>query len=310
MARMTTTTNANTLQDVFLYKTFIAALHKTLAVAGLGTHEDVRHSTGKTCRWQYFANPSAFTTALTEGADPTSPSDLATTAITAAVLEYGMYYDVSKMLQSTGASGTMQEIVSAAGYAGSLTLDTLAYTLALQDCTNTNDSTTTLVASVIKLSAQELVSNNAQHHPDSTGGAYFILVLSPEQAYDMMGETRDFSTAQTPTWADIHQTDSGIRGASGQPFKGPANIIYGCEIRMSSNVQVAAAEDLGYLIAKDAFGSISLDSDIMDPRVIVTSPEQRVDKPLRNAGTVGVWLCAAFELIDSNRVVEIKSDVT
>ncbi len=311
MARMTSTSNANLLQDVFLYKRFIEALRKSLVVAGLGAHEDVKHSTGKTCRWQYFANPVAFPTALAEGADPTTPSDLATTAITASILEYGQYYELAKLFLSTAASGTQAEIVDAAGYAGSLTLDTLAYTLALQDCTNTNDINAGLDLATVRLSCSEISTNNAMYHPKSDGGNYYILILSPEQMYDLMGQVKDYSgTASETTWADIHATDDGVRGAANKPFTGAARFVYEAQIVKSTNVQQVSSEELAYLLGKDAFGSLSLDGDLMNPRVIVTNPEERVDKPLRNSGTVGVHMMAAFELIDSNRVVEIKSNVT
>jgi hypothetical protein len=48
----------------------------------------------------------------------------------------------------------------------------------------------------------------------------------------------------------------------------------------------------------------------MNPRVIITNPEERVDKPLRNSGTVGWWIAYVTEMIDANRLIEITSDAT
>lgn len=46
---------------------------------------------------------------------------------------------------------------------------------------------------------------------------------------------------------------------------------------------------------------------MMDPRVIITDPEQRVDVYLRNRGSVGWWVFWATTLIRSNATYEILS---
>ena len=68
-------------------------------------------------------------------------------------------------------------------------------------------------------------------------------------------------------------------------------------------------DELNYVIADQGFGAVSIDGDMMAPRVIVTTPEERTDKPLRNSGTVGWWAAFASELLDSNQVVEILTTI-
>jgi hypothetical protein len=302
---MTTTTNANLLLDVFHANTFVEALRDTTIAARFGRRQMAPGNSGKVIRWQYFSNPSAVTTALSEGGDPTSPTDLSTTAVTATMAEYGAYFEPAKVMVSSAASGTLEEIIKASGWQAAISVDTLCYTQSLQDATNTNDAGTAMSIDDIRLCALELHGNNARPHPETTGGSRYAVLLSSEAYFDMIGEG-------AATWGAAK--DEGIESAvdvnlNGQPSL-RAGSAFGCQMYVSQNIQVASSEDLNYVLAKDAFGIVSLDSDVMDPRVIITTAEDRTDKPLRNAMTVGWWIYWVSELIDANRVVELKSDVS
>ena len=314
MGRMTTGTNANLLLDVFHGKLFIEALREKLVVLPLALMEDGPTSSGKTVRWQYFGNPAAVTTPLSEGGDPTSPRDLATTAVTAALDEYGDYFEPSKMLLATGATGTKAEIVKAAGYQAAISMDTLCFTQSLYDTTQTlgGGAAAAFTADNLRAAFAGLMGNSANPHPKTNGGKYFAAVLAVEAGVDMMNETTDYSSTQAPNWNTAHTTDMGTRGiGTGIPFVGDAQFIWGCQLYISQNVPSESADqENNYVIGNEGFGALSVTSDLLNPRVIITDPEERTDKPLRNSGTVGWWVDFVSELINSNSVVELLSDIT
>jgi len=313
MSFMTTSSNANLLQDVFLSKRFIEALRENLVLIPLALKEDAPRSSGKVVRWQYFGNPAAATTPLSEGSDPTSPRDLATTAVTATMQEFGDFFEPTKFMLQTAQSGTLTEIVEAAGYQAAITLDTLCFTQALYDTTNTigAGATAAFDADNLRESFQVLLGASAKPHPATDGGRYFALVLSVEAAVDLMNEAADYSTTQTPVYQTIHQTDQGIRGLANVPGQGDSKYLWGHQIFISQNVPSESADQHNnYAIANEGFGAVSIDSNLMDPEVIITMPDERVDKALRGSGTVGWCVKFAAELLNSASVTEMLSDIT
>ena len=303
--RITTTLSGatNLLQDVFLAKRFVETLENRLVVLQLADKEDAPRSSGTQVRWQYFANPGAATSALGEGADPTTSTSISTTAITGILLEYGAYYDVSKLWLGTATTGSKEAAVKRLAYQASLTLDTLCYTLALQDTTNTQDAGVAMTAEAIRAAVLKLEDANAMPHPATPGGSFYCGILSSEAAYDMMGEG-------APTWFQAKSND--YRDSLVTPFRDsvPNAAVYNCIIKTSNNVQQAATQDNNYVLGGNSFGALSFDSDLMNPRIIDTSPEQLVSAPLRNRGTIGWHVNFDAALFDSNRAVEVYSDVS
>lgn len=293
----------NLLQDVFLAKRFVKTLENRLVILQLADKEDTPRSSGKTVRWQYFANPAASTSALTEGADPSTSTSISTTAITGVLREFGEYYDVSKLWLGTATVGSKEEAVKRLAYQAALSIDTLCITLALEDTTTTQDSGVAMTAEAIRTAVAKLEDNNAMPHPSTPGGQYFAGVLSSEAAYDMMGEG-------APTWFQAKSND--FRDSMVTPFQNslPTAALYNCLIKTSNNIQQASTQDNNYVIAGNSFGALSFESDLMNPRIIDTSPEQLVSAPLRNRGTIGWHINFDAALFDSNRVVEVYSDVS
>lgn len=312
MARMTTTSNSNLLRTEFFAKRFVEAARETVVMMRFALREDAPRSNGKVATWQYFGNPSAVTTALTEGNDPTSPRDLATTTASATLEEYGDYFEPAKLFLSTAASGTMDEIIKAAGYQAGISLDTLCHT-ALQSTTNTDDLTdgVSLSAAPVRNGCANLKGNSEKTHRATTNGNYYALIVNPTQEYDLMGEGTDYgaSADQEPTWERAHATDMGVRGSGydGSP-NATGRVLYGAEIFCTQNVQTEGGDSNAYMLADASFGAVSIDSDLLQPGVIVTMPNERVDKPLRNAGTVGWWVAFGRTLIRSNATREIVTD--
>jgi len=302
MARMTTTTNSNILNTEFFAKRWLEVLREDTIVLELAVKENAPRNSGKVVAWTRMANTTAKTTPLAEGADPTSPTDLVATVINATLQEFGAYFEPAKLFISTAVSGTMTEIVEAAAHEAAITLDTLCFTQALQDTTDINDPSADLTADDLLLAASTLNGNAAKAHRATPGGAFYAGIFSANALFEMAGEG-------AVTWATVKREDFAASWLS--PFKGTpvTAALYGILPKISQNIQNDGTDELGYVIADQGFGAVSIDGDMMAPRVIITNPEDRTDKPLRNSGTVGWWAAFASELLDSNQVVEILSTI-
>jgi N4-gp56 family major capsid protein len=292
---------ANVLPDVFVEKRFVDFLRDKLVAVPLGVPSTLPEYNGKVVRWQFFTTPSAKTTAITtEGGDP-SAAGYTTTTAQATLEEFGSFGDYAKMLQKTAISGTMEEIARVHGYEAGLSLDSLAIAVA-DGSTTTVDAGTSMTAEFVRQAAAKLAINNAEFHR-ATGGTAYCGVLSAEQCYDMMGEG-------APAWFQVKR-DEYVRSLV-RPFNGSpeSTDIYNVVVKMSNNVQQVSSEDLGIVVGDESFGVASLDTNALQPRLIIIRPEENVSAPLKNRGSVGWWALFKAVILDVRRVVQLKSDVS
>lgn len=292
---------ANVLPDVFVEKRFVDFLRDKLVAVPLGVPSTLPENNGKVVRWQFFTTPSAKTSAITtEGGDP-SAAGYTTTTAQATLSEYGSFGDFTRFLQDAAISGTMEELSRVHGYEAGLSLDSL--TIASVDgSTTTVDAGTSMTAEAVRQAAAKLAINNAEFHR-ATGRTAFCGVLSAEQCYDMMGEG-------APSWFQVKR-DEYVRSLV-RPFDGTpsATDIYNVVIKMSNNVQQVSSEDLGIVVADDSFGVAALDTNMLQPRLIIIRPEENIAAPLKNRGSIGWWALYATVNFDVNRIVQLKSDVS
>jgi len=306
MGTGTSSLGANILATEHDAATFVEVLREKVRFAPLGRRDDIPRGDGKTVRWNFFSNPSGDTSTLTEGADPANSTDFTTTPITAMLGEYGGVTEYSKFLDLSAMSGTRQEFVKGLAHKAALSID-LVINTALQSATSTNNEGAAMTAEGIRKAVIELLGQNAMPHPNSPGGQFFVFVGSVEQCYDVIGEG-------APVWFQA-RTDQ-LTSSMVAPLKDtvPTAAIYNCIMQISTNlVRVTTTspdDDVGYLFGADAFGVSSLESDIMNPRIIITEPEALVSAPLRNRGTAGYWYLFASKIIDNNRLIEMVSDAT
>lgn len=306
MGTETANLGANVLQDMYLEKVFVSKLKKTLIAASLGRQSSLPDNTGKKVRWQFMSLPSAQTTALaTEGGDPPNSTDFTTTKAEATLSEYAGFTDYSKFLLKTALSQTLEEFVDGNGYQAALTIDTLVLG-EVDNSTTTVDSGGALTADAIRQGAAKLAAVDAKFHR-ITGGKFYCMLASSEAAYDLMGEG-------APSWFQVKSRD--YFDALVSPFDNSpaASAIYNVIIKLTNNIQrdttPSPDDDLNVMVADDAFGIASLDANVMQPRVIITRPEDLYSAPVRNRGTAGWWFLFAQKLFDNNRVAVIKSDAT
>lgn len=294
-----TSTNANLLQDIVLAKLFVSVLRKDLITYELGMMEQLAKRSGKNLRWQFFANPTAATTPLSEGVDPSNSQSLGTTKIEATIQQYGDFFEHSDLFEDTAHSGSKEEFVKAAGYAGRLTIDTLNQ-VELGTTTVSVGGTTPLVLDTLRSASQLLQTANAKPHRATPGGGYFCFIGSPKACSVMFGEGN-------PAWSDIKtqaMSDNMISPLKGTPAISAA---YDFIVKRSSNIQTSGANDVNLMIADDSFGISSLNASESAPEVIVVPATPSLASPLGMRGTIGWKASYAVRLFDSNRVVKVLS---
>jgi N4-gp56 family major capsid protein len=291
---------ANILTDVYLEKQFISRLVAGLVCTPLGLRSSLPDNTGKKVRWQYSSQPAALS-ATTEGTNP-SDNTFSTTTAEGTLLEYKSEMEASRFLLRTGLSAWLEEVIDAVGYQMQDTFDTAALA-ALDATTVTVDAGTAMTADATRQGVQKLVVANVKPHPMTAGGRFYPAIYSGEACYDMMGEG-------APAWFQVKSSlylDSLITPFDGTPA---SSAVYGAMIKLSNNVRAQTAEDYNVIVGKEAFGIAALDTDVIQPRVFVTRPDERVDLPARNKGSVGTFALFVAKLLDNARVCMVKSDVT
>lgn len=170
-----------------------------------GQKRPIPQNGGKTIEFRKFAPLAKATTPITEGVTPDGKS-LTVTAITSTVNQYGDYITQSDVLELTALDNTILEATKLLGNQAGLTLDTVVRNV-LQSGTNVSfcpdssgnektsrgalDATCKLTVDVVEQVVAKLRAVNAP-----TIGGYYIGIIHPYVAYDLMRDT---------DWRDAHQ---------------------------------------------------------------------------------------------------------
>lgn len=296
----TTSLGANLLTDVWVEKQFISRLLDSLLAVKLGKPSTLPENMGKVVRWQYSSQPAVLSS-VTDGADPTG-NTWTTVTVTATLGEYKAESAVTRQLLKVGLSAWLEEVVDASAFQMAATFDTVALT-ALDGSSVSVDAGTAMTAEATRQAVQKLVMANVKPHPVSPGGNFMYGIYSAEAAYDMMGEG-------APAWFQVKSAD--YLNTLVSPFGDDlaSSAIYGAIIKLSNAVRQQTNEDYNVIVGNEALGVASLDTSVIDPRIYVTRPEERVDRAARDQGSIGSYALFAAARLDSNRVVMVKSDVS
>lgn len=293
----------NVLTTVYLQKIFEEANKKKRIALPLGKEAQLPENMGKTVRWNRMVMPGTLS-AVSE--DTPTTVTLTTATVTATLLDYSATYPYSRFLELTAIEDTIPEIVSTAGYQVSLTADTICYSSALTNHTQISGGVA-MTAEVLRSTVSTLDGLDAIPNPvaEALGGKY-CATFSPEQAYDMMGEG-------APTWWQAKNLQ--VEPTFKTPWDGtPASaMLYNTFIKTSTVIttQSSASNEFAYVIGGADFGTVFLGpGDPRSPRVIITTPEQRVDRAGRDQGTIGTWFLFAAALLNDNNGREISTAIT
>ena len=293
----------NVLQDVYLER-FVTALRKrTGVIHPLGRKGTLPEGSGTNTRWQFFAAPAAVTANVAAEGDDPSDVNFTTTSVEGVLEEFGGVTPYTRLLAKSALSGTIEEIIDLLGYQAGLSVE--VRTISEVDGTTTSYDAGIAMSANALLSAQQPLVDSGAVGPPAAGGR-FVFMGSTEAIFDMIGEG-------APTWVQAKSRD--IESKLLSPISNAEEVgLYNTSIRLSQSIQRDTTEspddDMNLLIGADASGVSDLDSNAMNPQVVMTRPEDSVHVPARNRGTAAWLLYYKAKLVDSARCSTVLSDAT
>lgn len=306
MADVQTTQNLTAENKTFYDKVLLKRLTPELVYMKHGQKKPIQRREGKTINFRRFNSLPPATTPLTEGVTPTG-SALDVTAITATVSQYGDYVTVSDVLDLVGIDPVLTETAKVLGEQAGLTLDTIARDSIIIG-TNVHyaggkTSTATITAND-KLTAnevQKVVRTLRKANAKPTDGKYFIGIISPEQAFDLM---------QDPLWQDISKYSGGVKIMEGEVGKlGGTRFVETSNIKVkdgASNLPIHCA----LIIGKDAYGVVDVDGKIAPEIIIHAAGSAGSADALNQRSTVGWKALGTVKIINELAMVRLETTVT
>lgn len=303
---MAVTTSATMPQPVQAYyeKRFLMRAEENFIYEQLGTPGRIPANEGKTVVWNRVTNPSAKSTALTEGTDPT-PSGLSATLISATVSQYGNYEQVSDILELSAVDTLIKETLDVLAYEAALSIDTVVVgalsgggtALIASGVVNRNSlaPTNTVTVADIRKAKRELNTFAAMPHTRDR----FVATAHPDVIYDLEGDTN---------WVNAHiYTDKGIDSV----YNGEAGELYGVRFMMTQKAPILVNSGSGgtevyqtHIMGKDFFGV----SKLQNLTTYVDSPSPR--SALRLYSDIGWKAAFAVKVLNDSFCQRLESAAT
>lgn len=271
---MALTTSGTLAQPVAAYydKRFLLRAKANFVMKQLGSVGRIPKGEGSKIVWNRLTNPSAKTTALTEGTDPT-PTGLSATLVSATVSQYGNYEQVTDYLELTAVDTLIKEVIDTLAYEAALTIDTVIRNALVTKgqvlyastvvARNSIHATDIVQVADIRKAKRNLRRLFAQPHT----GQRYVAAAHPDVIYDLEGDTN---------WVNAHiYADKGVEAV----YNGEAGEIYGTKWIEYDNAQVLAGSGstatqnvyITWIMGKDFFGV----SNLQDLKTYVDSPSPR-----------------------------------
>ena len=304
---LTTTATLSSVMQAYYDKRFLKRATAEFVYKQLGRMGTVPKGEGKTVVWNRYTNPTAKTSALTEGTDPT-PSGLSATLISATISQYGNFEQVTDILELASIDNSIASTVELLAYEASVSIDTVIRNVV-------DDTTTILYASGvanrtsiiatdvvtvtdIRKVVRQLKGQNAK--PQRKGGSY-MAVIHPDVEYDLQGDSN---------WTNAHQyTDSALGGV----YNGEVGKLYGVRFLnttqapvLTNSASAGASTDVyqSLVFGEEAFGV----SELQNLRTYVDSPSPR--SALRMYSDVGWKAGFTTKILNDNFMVSLESAAT
>lgn len=303
---LTTTGTLSSVVKAYYDKRFLMRAEAEFVYKQLGRIGVVPKGEGKTVVWNRYTNPSAKTSALTEGTDPT-PSGLSATLVSATISQYGNFEQITDLLDLTSIDNSIASAVDLLAYEASLSIDTvirnivddgtsIVYASGVANRTSISATDIITVADVRK-TVRELKSNNAK--PQKKSGS-FMAVIHPDVEYDLQGDSN---------WVNAHlYTDSALGGI----YNGEVGKLYG--VRFLNTTQAPILTNSGssdgvevyqsLVFGEEAFGV----SELQNLTTYVDSPSPR--SALRLYSDVGWKAGFTAKILNENFFYSIESAAT
>lgn len=308
MALTTSGTMPSTIQ-AYYEKTFLMRSEETFLYEQLGKAGRIPKGEGKTVVWNRFTNPTAKTSTLTEGTDPT-PSGLSATLVSATLGQYGNFEQVTDLLELTAIDGTIKEAMNVLAYEAAKTIDTVvrdalvaggtvmyataAYTNSAgftptRNSINDNDVVTVYD---VRRAVRQLERFSAKPHSKDR----FVAATHPDVIFDLQGDSN---------WVNAHiYTEKGIDAV----YNGEAGELYGTRWVSSANAPIllnsgsAGTEVYQTFIMGEEFFGVS---KLQNLETYVDSPSPR--SALRLYSDIGWKASFAVKVLNDSFGVRLES---
>lgn len=301
--------NTNTLASVsaeaktFYDKTLLARLIPALVFAKYGQKKSLKSRSGKTIEFRKFTSLDV-ASKLSEGVTPTG-KNLAVTAITATVEQYGDFVEISDMLDLVGIDPVLVEAAELLGEQAGLTIDNAVRDIV---CAGTNvqyaggkESTSAITASD-KMTADEVARAAAtlkKGNVKRIDGKFYIGIVDPDIAYDLMKD---------PLWQDISKYSGGQAIMDGEIGK-----LHGVRFIETTETLVKTGSvnvHCAMIIGKDAYGIVDVDGSVKPENIVKSFGSAGTADPLDQRATSGWKALFTAKRLDENCMVRIECATT
>lgn len=293
-------------QKTFYDRALIERLLPNLYYQKYGQKKTAPKNEGATVNFRKFNSLSPATTALTEGTTPAG-SSLSVTAITASLAQYGDFVEISDKLDMVGIDPVLTETAQLLGEQAALTIDTVvrdivtAGTNAIYSGSATSTATvaadTNLSSALIKKAVRALRNANAK----PVEGGYFIGLVDPDVAYDLMNDS---------LWEDVSKYNGGVN-----IMKGEIGKLAGVRFIETTNNKIkegAGASSIDVhctmIIGKDAYGVVDVEGSSAPEMIVKPHGSAGTADPLNQRATSG-WK-ALFTAARLNELAMIRIETS
>lgn len=275
----------------------------------LGMAGRIPKGEGKTVVWNRMTNPTAKSTPLTEGTDPT-PSGLSATLVSATLSQYGNYEQVTDILELTAVDTTIKEAMDVLAYEATKTIDTVirnvidaggtvmyatggySNSAGFNPTRNSLDSNDVITVGDVRRAKRQLQRFSAKPHTKDR----YVAVAHPDVIFDLQGDAN---------WVNAHlYTEKGIDAI----YNGEAGEIYGVRFVMSENVTVLTNSGsagtevyITHIMGREFFGV----SKLQNLETYVDSPSPR--SALRLYSDIGWKASFAVKVLNDSFDVRLES---
>lgn len=309
---LTTTGTLSTVLSTYYDKRFLMRAEENFVYEQLGLPGRIPKGEGKTVVWNRLVNPSAKTSALSEGTDPT-PSGLSANLVSATLAQYGNFEQVTDLLELTSIEGTVKEAMDSLAYEASKTIDTVIRDIVAAGGTaiiataaysnsagfvpvrNSINADDTITVGDVRRAVRQLHRFAAKPHTKDR----FVAVAHPDVIFDLQGDTN---------WVNAHiYTEKGINSV----YNGEVGELYGTRWVMTQQAPVLTNSGsagtevyLTHVMGKEFFGV----SKLQNLQTYVDSPSPR--SALRLYSDIGWKASFATKVLNDSFAARIESAAT
>ena len=231
--------------------------------------------------------------------------NLAVTAITATVEQYGDFVEISDMLDLVGIDPVLVESAELLGEQAGLTIDNAVRDIVCagtnvqyaggKEDTNAITASDVMTADEVARAAATLKKGNVKR----IDGKFYIGIVDPDIAYDLMKD---------PLWQDISKYSGGQAIMDGEIGK-----LHG--VRFVETTETLVKEGTvnvhcAMIIGKDAYGIVDVNGSVKPENIVKAFGSAGTADPLNQRATSGWKALFTAKRLDENCMVRIECATT